>query len=122
MRASILKHRPSYFWGWLVAFALSFALNPEANPFGKALVKVNCQGTGLDTVQCAFSNEGSAPGTMCVDVVLVCADGRHISPVCSNSIVPGGADSKVLNQWSPPLQLLSICGGIEYDKMKVTIP
>ena len=121
-RASLLNHKQSYSLAWIGAFVVACFLNPLSNPFAEANVSIQCDGTGIDTAQCQFKNEGSAPGTMCVDVVLVCGDGRHISHTCSSSISPGGEEPKVLNQWSPAVTSQTSCGGFEYVNMKVTVP
>jgi hypothetical protein len=121
-RAALLRQPKTLLVAWLVVFGISLVLRPLGNPFGQALVRVQCRGASSETVQCQFSNEGSASGTMCVDVVLVCYDGRHRSHICSTSIAPGEADSRVANVWSPPLAQPPYCTEIEYENMKVTVP
>lgn len=118
-RASLLRQSRAYFWGWITALVASFVIYPATNPFAQALIEVKCHGTGVGTMQCQFQNKGTAPGEMCVDVVVICDDGKHKSRVCSGRIDPQGSAPKVVRDFLPPFQLVP-CAGVEYESMEVT--
>ena len=79
-----------------------------------------CMGTAVDTVQCGFQNIGMVEGKVCMDVIVICSDGRHVAPTCSDRMALGEASTKLVNAFSPGIQSTSPCSTIQYENVRPT--
>ena len=77
-----------------------------------------CMGVAADAVQCAYQNAGPVTAKMCMDVVVMCDDGRHVASSCSDPILPGQLSTKLVNNFSPAIQATSSCNNVQYENLK----
>lgn len=77
-----------------------------------------CRGVAWDTVQCAYENVGESAAKVCMDVVVICDDGRHVASVCSETTKPGEAATRRVDNFSPAFQPTSTCSGLQYENVK----
>jgi hypothetical protein len=77
-----------------------------------------CRGTSVTAVKCDFKNIGEVKASLCMNVVIVCADGRHVAPACSESMAPGDSTSSTIENFDPAVQSTSACTNIVYEKMR----
>ena len=79
---------------------------------------LGCRGISVDTVQCGYQNTGQVKRSLCMDVVVICADGRHVASACSDRMNPGESSTKLVNNFRPGLNAMVQCSNIEYENMK----
>ena len=90
-----------------------------ASELSNARVEVQgCRGVSLTAVKCDYKNIGELKASLCMDVVIVCADGRHVAPACSESMAPGDSTSSTIENFDPQVQPTSACTSITYEKMR----
>ena len=95
--------------------------NPTA-PASMSNAQINvqgCRGVSTDAVQCAYQNNGAVEAKLCMDVVVVCDDGRHVASACSDPIPPGQPSMKLISNFSPAVAATNTCGNIQYENVKV---
>jgi len=78
-----------------------------------------CRGISTDAVQCAYQNNGAVEAKLCMDVVVMCDDGRHAASACSDPIPPGQISTKLISNFSPAVAATNTCGNIQYENVKV---
>lgn len=94
----------------------------EATPAYSSSGQINlqgCRGVSTDTVQCAYQNTGAVEAKLCMDVVVICDDGRHVASACSDPIPPGQPSMKLISNFSPAVAATNSCGNIQYENVKV---
>ncbi len=79
---------------------------------------MGCTGVSADAVQCGFQNMAQANRTMCLDVVVMCNDGRHVASTCSDPILPGASSMKLVNNFTPAIDASMTCANISYENQK----
>lgn len=77
-----------------------------------------CVGTSMDTMQCSFMNTGMVKGRVCMDVVVMCSDGRHVASTCSDRMDPGMTSSKTVKNFKPKMQPTSMCNNVSYENLR----
>ena len=78
-----------------------------------------CRGVTTDAVQCAYQNNSAVEAKLCMDVVVICDDGRHVASACSDPIPPGQPSVKLIRNFSPAVAATNSCGNIQYENVKV---
>jgi hypothetical protein len=78
-----------------------------------------CRGVATDAVQCAYQNNGAVEAKLCMDVVVICNDGRHVASACSDPVPPGQPSVKLIRNFSPAVAATTTCGNIQYENVKV---
>ena len=73
-----------------------------------------CQNTGRDSMQCMIKNSGTVEASVCMDVVKICQYGEHVATLCSDRMMPGEVNAKVLTNFQPKVKLLEKCMGTEF--------
>ncbi len=90
-----------------------------AGELSNARVEVQgCRTVSLTAVKCDYKNIGESKASLCMDVVIVCADGRHVAAACSESMAPGDSTSSTIENFDPQVQPTSACTSIVYEKMR----
>lgn len=84
---------------------------------GKAYIEWQCVQVDVG-LQCTFSNTGSGTGSVCLDAVLVCGDGRHVAEACSSVLEAGTYESRVIDNFAPRVRSAYGCA-IEYENAAV---
>ncbi len=83
-----------------------------------SVTMTGCIGVSADAVQCGFQNMAQASRTMCLDVVIMCNDGRHVASTCSDPIMPGASSTKLVNNFAPAIDASMTCANISYENVK----
>ena len=78
-----------------------------------------CRGVTTDAVQCAYQNTGAVEAKLCMDVVVICDDGRHVASACSDPTPAGQVSTKLISNFSPGVAATTTCGNIQYENVKV---
>jgi GYF domain 2 len=77
-----------------------------------------CRGVSASTVQCGYYNAGVAERRFCMDVVVICADGRHVAATCSEKMRPGESTTKLVDNFSPGITGEMSCSAMTYENLK----
>ncbi len=76
---------------------------------------LGCTGVSAAAVQCGFQNMAQADRTICLDVVVLCDDGRHVASTCSDPIQPGASSTKLVDNFEPMIDATRTCANISYE-------
>ncbi len=79
---------------------------------------LGCRGVSASSVECGYQNTGAVTGRLCMDVVVTCADGRHVASACSDRMKPGEASTKLVDNFEPAVTGNTSCSGVTYENMK----
>jgi hypothetical protein len=79
---------------------------------------MGCNGISAEAVQCGFQNMAQENRELCMDVVILCTDGRHVASTCSEKMLPGATSTKVVNNFSPAVNASVQCQNITYENVK----
>lgn len=85
---------------------------------GASIVFQGCQRIAFNVVQCGFQNNGSARKEVCMDVVLMCADGRHVAKGCSGPLQPGETATRRVENFKPDIQMNVPCSGMTFENWR----
>lgn len=77
-----------------------------------------CQGVSTNAVQCGYTNVGQTKGRVCMDVVVICSDGRHVASGCSDPMAMGESTSKTFDNFKPAVLQTSTCSGMVYENVR----
>lgn len=77
-----------------------------------------CRGVSASAVECGYQNTGSVTRRLCMDVVVMCADGRHVASTCSDKMKPGEGSTKLVDNFKPVINANMSCSGMTYENMK----
>lgn len=77
-----------------------------------------CRGVSTSAVQCAYQNTGTVDRKLCMDVVVMCNDGRHVASACSDKMKPGESSTKLVDNFSPVIPATVSCSGVTYENLK----
>lgn len=77
-----------------------------------------CRGVSASTVQCGYYNAGATERRFCMDVVVICADGRHVASTCSDKMRPGESTTKLVDNFNPGITAEMSCSAMNYEHLK----
>jgi hypothetical protein len=60
------------------------------------------------TIECSFESKRGT-GSLCMDVVVTCGDGRHQQRICTEELSPGRPQVQRLAAFVPPLAASAAC-------------
>jgi len=92
-----------------------------AGEMGSSDVRIQimgCRGISADEVQCGFQNVGAERGRVCMDVVVICNDGRHVASTCSDAMDVGESTTKVVKGFSPGISATMACTNMVYENVR----
>ena len=79
---------------------------------------LGCRAVDYNSVECGFQNTGSVKKQACMDVVVLCADGRHVASTCSGEMEPGESITKRVTGFQPDLQQNVPCSNMNYENWR----
>lgn len=80
---------------------------------------VECIPTTATAANCTATNSGTAAGSVCFDLVVVCDDGNHVGHACVEGVQSGGMSNKIVHEFNPVLDGGTSCAGMEIQHLAV---
>lgn len=103
-------------WSGLQEIGVGLGMGGD-NPDARINI-TGCRGTGPSAVQCGYQNVGTVKGRVCFDIVIACADGRHVASTCSDEMEPGQGSTQQVDRFKPTIQPTIQCSGMTYENAK----
>ena len=96
------------------------ASDPQPTLATTAIDFQGCRAAGPAALECLYHNKGRVVAKACMDVVVVCDDGRHVASSCSDPIAPGESSTKLIDNFSPPgVATATGCAPMEFENVRV---